>query len=105
MESSGTIYSHAGSWDLFFIFGYLISNFVCLFLLYVLVFTENSVDTITFAQLNMPSLSVKTPPPPPLNVLEINKPNGGLNRGFAVVSSFFFSQINSPCGDGDDKEN
>ena len=77
MESSGTIYSHAGSWDLFFIFGYLISNFVCLFLLYVLVFTENSVDTITFAQLNMPSLSVKTPPPPPLNVLEINKPNGG----------------------------
>ena len=76
MESSGTIYSHAGSWDLFFIFGYLISDFVCLFLLYVLVFTENSVDTITFAQLNMPSLSVKTPPPP-LNVLEINKPNGG----------------------------
>ena len=76
MESSGMIYSHAGSWDLFFISGYLISNFVCLFSLYVLVFTENSVDTITFAQLNMPSLSVKTPPPP-LNVLEINKPNGG----------------------------
>ena len=92
------IYSHAGSWDLFFIFGYLLSNFVCLFLLYVLVFTENSVDTITFVQLNMPSLSIKTPPPP--------QPNGGLNRGFAVVSSFFFSQINnSPCGDGDDKEN
>ena len=45
----------------------------------------------------MPSLSIKTfsPPPPPLNVVEINKPNEGLNRGFAVVSSFVFPQINN----------
>ena len=44
-------------------------------------------DTIVFSELDklpLPNkLSIKAPPPPP-NGLEINKPPGGLNRGFTV---------------------
>ena len=45
-------------------------------------------NTIVFAKLNKPLVSIKPPPPPPpaphLNAFEINKLLGGLNRGFTV---------------------
>ena len=42
-------------------------------------------DTIVVFKLNKPPVSIK--PPPPSNGLEINKPPGGLNRGFTVIHS------------------
>ena len=51
-------------------------------------------NTIVFAKLNKPLVSIKTTPPPPphpaphLHAFEINKLLGGLNRGFTVRFPF-----------------
>ena len=99
------VYSCAGSSDLFSIFGCKTSKFILevgkLTLVCFLL------PVIRFAKLNTPSLS--NPPPPPSNVLEINKPPKarGLNRGFTVIWYFWIYMIktaithkitsNSPC--------
>ena len=58
---------------------------------FILVLYGELQDTIVVSKLNKPPLSnkppvsIKTPPPSPLNGLEISKPPGGLSRGFTVL--------------------
>ena len=45
-------------------------------------------NTIVFAKLNKPLVSINPPPPHPLYAFEINKLPEGINRGFTVRLSF-----------------
>ena len=61
---------------------------LCIIILYGELIPSSFLNSTSPPNSNKPLVSIK--PPPPWNVFEINKPLGGLNRGFTVSYSSFF---------------
>ena len=50
-------------------------------------------DTIAVSKLNKAPFSINPPPSPHSDELEMNKPPGGLNRGFTVVNIYCIKYV------------